>query len=179
MVENFCSRALPTCSREREKWRGSNWPAARVGRERGCAPALPYIGGWAASLAPPPSPRAGGQRGGVGGKFPPFLLEESLRVSPRLVGWALGAWCAWPKWLGHCPLGPCRPPSSGPTMAPLRNLLEHSGIIPINSETFSESKKCFPLYESYSSDHSGTSHDVRDLIRDSEQKLNNQLSILS
>jgi hypothetical protein len=68
MVENFCSRASPTCSRERAKWRGSNWLAARVGRERGCAPALPYIGGWAASLAPPPSPRAGGQRGGVGGQ---------------------------------------------------------------------------------------------------------------
>jgi hypothetical protein len=42
-----------------------------------------------------------------------------------------------------------------------------------------ESKNCFPLYESYSLHHSGTSHDVRDLIRDSEQKLNNQLSILS
>jgi hypothetical protein len=61
MVENFCIRALPTCSREREKWRAAVRPAARVGEERSCAPALPYIGGWAASLAPPPSLRAGGQ----------------------------------------------------------------------------------------------------------------------
>jgi hypothetical protein len=44
-------------SREREV-EGSNQPVARVGREGGCSPALPYIGGWAASLAPPPSPRA-------------------------------------------------------------------------------------------------------------------------
>jgi hypothetical protein len=55
MVENFCSRASPTCSREREKWRAAVRLAARVGRERGCTPSLPYIGGWAASLAPPPS----------------------------------------------------------------------------------------------------------------------------
>jgi hypothetical protein len=82
MAENFCSRASPTCSRERWKWRAAIGPAARVGRGGGCAPALPYIGGWAASLAPPPSPRDGGQRGGVGGKFPPFPLEHSLRVSP-------------------------------------------------------------------------------------------------
>jgi hypothetical protein len=37
MVESFCSRASPTCSRERETWRGSNWLVARVGRE-GAAP---------------------------------------------------------------------------------------------------------------------------------------------
>jgi hypothetical protein len=43
MVENFYSRASPTCSREREKWRAAVRPAARVGREGGCAPALPYI----------------------------------------------------------------------------------------------------------------------------------------
>jgi hypothetical protein len=38
------------------------------------------------------------------------------------------------------------------------------------SRTFPKPKSCFPLYESYSLDHSGTSRDVRDLIRDSEQK---------
>jgi hypothetical protein len=32
MVENFCGRASPTCSREREKWRAAVGPAARVGR---------------------------------------------------------------------------------------------------------------------------------------------------
>jgi hypothetical protein len=71
MVENFCSRASPTCSCERGKWRSSNRLAARVGRGGGCALALPYIGGWAASLAHPPSLRAAAKGGGVGGKFPP------------------------------------------------------------------------------------------------------------
>jgi hypothetical protein len=72
MVENFCSRASPTCSRESEKWRAAVGPAARVGRGGG-SPALPYIGGWAASLAPPPSPRAGGQGEEWGASFPPSL----------------------------------------------------------------------------------------------------------
>jgi hypothetical protein len=45
--------------------------------------------------------------------------------------------------------------------------------------TILESKNCFLLYESYSPDHSGTSRDVLDLIRDFELKLINQLSILS
>jgi hypothetical protein len=71
MVENFCSRASPTCSRERGKWSSSNRPAARVGRGGGCAPALPYIGGWVASLGPPPSPRAAAKEGGVGASFSP------------------------------------------------------------------------------------------------------------
>jgi hypothetical protein len=31
MVENFYSRASPTCSREREMWRAAVGPAARVG----------------------------------------------------------------------------------------------------------------------------------------------------
>jgi hypothetical protein len=167
-------------SREREKWRAAVRPAARVGRGGGYTSSLPYIGGWAASLAPPPSPRAAAKGGGVGGKFPPSFKNICPRVSP----WAwpvgpFGAWCVWPKRPGHFLSGPRRPPSSGPTLAPLQNLLEHSGTIPINSETFPESKNCFPLYESYSLDHSRTSRDVRDLIRDFEQKLNNQLSILS
>jgi hypothetical protein len=70
MVENFCSRASPTYSREREKWRAAIGPTARVGRRGGCAPALPYIGGWAASLAPPPSPRADDQGEEWGASFP-------------------------------------------------------------------------------------------------------------
>jgi hypothetical protein len=236
MVENFCSRASPTCSREREKWRGRNWLAARVGRERGCALALPYIGGWAANLAPPP--RLGRRPKGEewGASFPPpsrisepsstgygsgctthaprfkssrmqiwvliiYLKKLTVGVSPTtflskksfpppsrrvalgfplgLVGWAFVGMVRLAQVAKTLPLGPRRAPSSGPTLAPLWNLLEHSGTIPINSETFPESKNCFPLYESYSLDHSGISRDVRDLIRDSEQKLNNQLSILS
>jgi hypothetical protein len=71
MMENLYSRASPTCSREREKWRAAVRPAARVGRERGCAPALSYIGGWVATLAPPPSLgwRPKGEE--WGGKFSP------------------------------------------------------------------------------------------------------------
>jgi hypothetical protein len=76
MVENFCSRASPECSREREKWRATVRPAARVGREGGCAPALPYIGSWAASLAPPPRLRPAAKGGGVGGASFPLLLEH-------------------------------------------------------------------------------------------------------
>jgi hypothetical protein len=49
-------------------------------------------------------------------------------------------------------------------LVPLQNLLEPSDTIPINSEMILESKNCFPLYESYSLDHSGTSRDVLDLI---------------
>jgi hypothetical protein len=71
MVESFCGRASPTRSREREILEGSSWPVARVGREGGCAPAPPYIGGWPATLTPPPSSRAVAQEGRVGGKFPP------------------------------------------------------------------------------------------------------------
>jgi hypothetical protein len=70
MVESFCGRASPMRSRERERLEGSSWPAARVGVVGGCAPTPPYIGGWPASLTPPPSPRAAAQEGRVGGKFP-------------------------------------------------------------------------------------------------------------
>jgi hypothetical protein len=58
VVDSFCGRASPMHSRERDRSRGSNWPVARVGVEGGCTPAPPYIGGWPAALAPPPSPRA-------------------------------------------------------------------------------------------------------------------------
>ena len=48
-----------------------------------------YIEGWAPALAPPPSPRPAAKEGGVGGKFPPSLLEAPLGFCPRLAGWAL------------------------------------------------------------------------------------------
>jgi hypothetical protein len=86
MVESFCGRASPTRSRERLE--GSSWPAARVGREGGYAPAPPYIGGWPASLDPPLSPRAATQGGGLGGKFPPSFWKVPL-------GFPL-----WASWLG-------------------------------------------------------------------------------
>jgi hypothetical protein len=73
MVESFCGRASPTQSRDRERWRAAIQPAARVGCRGGCAPAPPYIGGWAASLAPPPSPRADGH-----------VVEWEASLSPSL-----------------------------------------------------------------------------------------------
>jgi hypothetical protein len=48
MVENFCSRASPTCSREREMWRAAVGPAARVwmrGRLRPSPPLYRRLGG--------------------------------------------------------------------------------------------------------------------------------------
>src|SRR3954470_18208407 len=71
MVENFCSRASPTNSREGERraagqlgLEGKVWGVVRT------HPSL-YRGG-AAALAPPPSPNWRPQ-GGVGGKeTPPF-----------------------------------------------------------------------------------------------------------
>jgi hypothetical protein len=83
-VENFSSRASPMCSRAREKWRGSNWPAARVVREGRCALALPYIGGWAASLAPPPSLGRRPKGEEWGSSFP----LPSRKCCPRVSPWA-------------------------------------------------------------------------------------------
>jgi hypothetical protein len=84
MVESFCSKALPTCSREREKWRGSNWPVARVKREGGCTLALPYVGGWAASLAPPPSLG----RWPKGEEWRASFPLPSRKCCPRVSPWA-------------------------------------------------------------------------------------------
>jgi hypothetical protein len=52
MVENFCSRALPTCSRERGKWRSSNRPVARVGREGRLRPSPPLYRRLGGQLGP-------------------------------------------------------------------------------------------------------------------------------
>src|SRR3954464_7209592 len=78
MVESFCSRASPTRSREGEREEGSR--AASFGGEgvwRWCAPSPLYIEGWAASLAPPPSPNRQPQGGGVGGKETPPSRRSS------------------------------------------------------------------------------------------------------
>jgi hypothetical protein len=87
MVESFCGRASPTRSRDRERLEGSSWPAARVGREGGCAPTPPYIGGWPATLTPPPSPRAAAQEGRVGASFPPPSFWKVPLGFPLRAGW--------------------------------------------------------------------------------------------
>ena len=57
----------------------------------------------------------------------------------------------WPH-----PVDP-RDPSGGP------------GTIPVTPETFPVAETGLPIYNSSPPDHSGTSRDVRDLIRDSKQ----------
>jgi hypothetical protein len=42
MVKNFCSRASPMCSREREMWREAVGPAARVRIGAYPSPPLPF-----------------------------------------------------------------------------------------------------------------------------------------
>ena len=60
-------------------------------------------------------------------------------------------WDRWPH-----PVDP-RDPSGGP------------GTIPVTPETLPMAEPALPIYNSSPPDHSGTSRDVRDLIRDSEQ----------
>jgi hypothetical protein len=71
MVENFCSRASPTCSREREKWKGQQL-AGSLGWVRGeLRPSPPLYRRLGGQLSPSSKPRAGAKGGGVGGKFSP------------------------------------------------------------------------------------------------------------
>src|SRR3954469_4289049 len=85
----------------------------------------------------------------------------------------------WPNAARALPHRPTPPPDKwghvGPTPEGSRSFRYNTE----QSETIPKSKNCFPLYESYSSDHFGTSRDVLDLIPDSEQTLISQLSILS
>ena len=72
-VESFCSRASPTRSREGEREEGSRATGLR-GRcvWGGCAPRPLYIEGWAADLAPPPSPKPAAKEEEWGARKPPF-----------------------------------------------------------------------------------------------------------
>src|SRR4051812_29940498 len=72
---------LRAVGREREIWRAAG---RRLGFKEGWeeGPPLPYLyRGLSGPLAPPPSPRAGGHKGGVGGKSSP-PSRRSPRVSP-------------------------------------------------------------------------------------------------
>ena len=107
---------------------------------RGC---LAPQGKWEAPHPRVPNPRRMG--GGPWGAPSP-LGAGSLPLS------AHGALRdRWPH-----PVDP-RDPSGGP------------GTIPVTPETFPVAKTGLPIYNSSPPDHSGTSRDVRDLIRDSEQ----------
>ena len=96
----------------------------------------------------PPHPRVSNprRRGEAHGGRPSPLRAGSLPTS------AHGALRdRWPH-----PVDP-RDPSGGP------------GTIPVTPETFPVAETGLPIYNSSPPDHSGTSRDVRDLIRDSEQ----------
>ena len=93
-----------------------------------------------------------------------------------------------PQTLGA--LGPCgggggrtSPPGAGPlpqlAHAALRGRWPHlvdprdppggPGTLLIKPETFPVTKTGLPIYKSLPPDHPGTPHDIRDIIRDSEQ----------
>ena len=92
---------------------------------------------------------------------PPFLLSLPWawlggRTSPPGAGPFphLAHATLWGRW--PLPVDP-RNPSGGPC------------TLPITPGTFPVTKTGLPIYKSLPPDHSGTPHDVRDLIRDSEQ----------
>ena len=95
-----------------------------------------------------------------------------LGLSVYLIPWRMGL-------LGLVPLahiGQGAPPTAhvaprGKWTPPVdpRTPFGTPGTIPIKCETFPATKIRLPIYKSLPPDHSGTPHDVRDLIRDSEQ----------
>src|SRR4051812_40938532 len=103
MVENFCSRASPTRSREREE-EGSSWRLGLRKCRGEATPCPPYIGGWPPPLSPPPSPRAASPRVEWGESFPPPSRRSPVGFTLGLAGWAYGALCPWPKAARALPL---------------------------------------------------------------------------
>ena len=95
--------------------------------------------------APPPQTLGALGPGGGGGRTSP----PGAGPLPHLAHAAL--WGRWPHLVDP------RDPPGGP------------GTLPIKPETFPATKRGLPIYKSLPMDHSGTPHDVPDLIRDSEQ----------
>src|SRR3954464_15963599 len=73
MVENFCSRASPTNSREGERKASKAATCVRRGVGGWCAPTPLYIEG---GRSPSPSPKPNG--GGVGGMDSPLFYQRSV-----------------------------------------------------------------------------------------------------
>ena len=150
--------------------------AGEEGGAQGCCvlPSLPPL------YRPPggaPAPKDGISRGaaatrGEGVALPPKARGNSPppRVpNPRRMG-------GGPKWRPS-PLGAGSPPLSAhgalrdrwPYPVDPRDPSGGPGTIPVTPETFPVAETGLPIYNSSPPDHSGTSRDVRDLIRDSEQ----------
>ena len=136
-----------------------------------CCPPSPFLyrpPGWGGA-GQTPSRVGGGRQGGA--------LPPKASGKPPTLGFpTLGAW-------GEAHGGAPSPLGAGslPTSAhgALRDRWPHPvdprdpsggpGTIPITPETFPVAETGLPIYNSSPPDHSGTSRDVRDLIRDSEQ----------
>ena len=108
-------------------------------------------------------------KGGEGENLPPKLGGSTPSPNPRRLG---PLWGGAPAHLGLVP-------SHTWAHAALRGWWPHlvdprdppggPGTLPIKPETFPVTKTGLPIYKSLAPDHSGTPHDIRDLIRDSEQ----------
>ena len=133
-------------------------PQLYIGERGGCAPSrVPTPRGTAA-----PRSHLGCGQGGERGNLPPKLGGCAPSPNPRRLGPLWGGGAHQPTWGWSPPtLGPCSPP--GP-VAPLGG----PGTLPIKPETFPVTKTGLPIYKSLPPDHSGTPHDVQDLIRDSK-----------
>ena len=118
MVENFCSRASPTNSREGERKASK---AARVWR-RGvggwCAPTPLYIEGGAA-LAPPPSPNRRPQRIRSGGQGNPPSRRSISSLNLSWPAGPYGALCPWTNAARTLPHSPMPPPGRWGHVGPL------------------------------------------------------------
>ena len=138
------------------------FPPLYIGpRERGRAQPCPFLQGRVRPRVgrSPSSPRH------LGGAFPfrtlpfPYLLAHG----------PLGAGALGPYRPRRTPYSPCGPPGQVDPPVDPRTPFGTPGTIPIKCETFPATKIRLPIYKSLPPDHSGTSRDVRDLIRDSEQ----------
>ena len=136
---------------------------------------------------PPPIYRAKGEGGGAALPLPPrkgaargesFPPKAPRRCLP-LLGLSLFSYLLRMGLLGLVPLahiGQGAPLTAHvaprgwwtPLVDP-RTPFGTPGTIPIKRETFPATKIRLPIYKSLPPDHSGTTRDVRDLIRDSEQ----------
>ena len=133
--------------------RGRAAPPPRVPTPRGAAapnPSRVAAKGGEGKLAPQvrwvrPLPQTLGALGPCGGRTSP----PGAGPLPHLAHAAL--WGRWPHLVDP------RDPPGGP------------GTLPIKPETFPVTQTGLPIYKSLPPDHFGTPHDVRDLIRDSEQ----------
>ena len=136
--------------------------------------------------APPlgfPTPRgAASPRSHLGGRprgeecLPSQVEASPFRVFPFPCAWALGGWCPWPIKARAPPYSSCYCIGRGGTISRppdpsgiLRNLLEASRYNSGKTELFLEPEQQLSIYKSLPPDHSGTPHDIRDLIQDSEQ----------